>query len=176
MPPPPPPPFLVAQQPYSDLSRLVAEVSRSHTETPHPVGLLWTRDRPVVETSTWQHTTFTADRPPCPPAGCEPAIRASARPHTYAIDLAVTGIGGFFLRVNKCFTLMQCSVLTFTVMCVIQTNLHFSDTLYNCTSFHQNTTWRHERAGRIHYVPRCLRHLSISYLKITNSKNWIQST
>ena len=76
-----------------------------------------------------------------PPAGFEPAIRASARPHTYAIDRAVTGIGGLHLRVNKCFTPTQCSVLTFTVMCVIQTNLHFFDTLYNCTtSFHQNST------------------------------------
>ena len=30
-----------------------------------PAGLLWKRDRPVVETSTWQHTTFTRDRHPC---------------------------------------------------------------------------------------------------------------
>ena len=171
-----PPPFLVAQQPYSDLGRLVAEVSRSHTDTPQPVELLWTRDLPIVETYIWQHTTFTADRPPCPPAGFEPAIRASARPKNYALDRAVTGTGGFLLRVNKYLTLMQYSVWTFTVMCVIKTNFHFSDTLYNCTSFHQNTTWRHERAGRIHYVPRCLRHFSISYLKITNSKNWFQST
>ena len=44
--------FLVAQQPYSGLGRLVAEVSRLHTDTPHPAGLLWTKDRPVVETST----------------------------------------------------------------------------------------------------------------------------
>ena len=27
---------------------------------------LWTRDRPVVETSIWQHTTLTRDRHPCP--------------------------------------------------------------------------------------------------------------
>ena len=125
--PPPSLPFLVAQQPYSDLGRLVAEVSISHRDTPHPAGLLWTRDRPVVETSTWQHTTFTADRPPYPPAGFEPAIRASARPQNYEWDRAVTGIGGFLLRVNKCLTLMRCSVWTFTVMCVIQINFHFFD-------------------------------------------------
>jgi len=29
-------------------------------------GLLWTGDRPVAETSTWQHTTFTIDWHPFP--------------------------------------------------------------------------------------------------------------
>jgi hypothetical protein len=32
--------------------------THTHTHT-HSVGLLWTVDRPVAETSTWQHTTFT---------------------------------------------------------------------------------------------------------------------
>jgi hypothetical protein len=39
--------------------------SRLHDHTvdnPHSVGLLWTRDQPVAETSTWQHTTLTRDR------------------------------------------------------------------------------------------------------------------
>jgi hypothetical protein len=27
----------------------------SHSDTPRSVGLLWTRDRPVAETPTWQH-------------------------------------------------------------------------------------------------------------------------
>jgi hypothetical protein len=30
------------------------------------VGLLWTSDRPVAETSTWEHTTLTRNRHPCP--------------------------------------------------------------------------------------------------------------
>jgi hypothetical protein len=34
--------------------------THTHTRT-HMVGLLWTRDLPVAETSTWQHTTFTRD-------------------------------------------------------------------------------------------------------------------
>jgi hypothetical protein len=34
---------------------LNVEVSRSHSDKPHSVGLLWTRDRPVAETSTSQH-------------------------------------------------------------------------------------------------------------------------
>ena len=31
----------------------------THSDAPQTVGLLWTRDRPVAETSTWQHTTLT---------------------------------------------------------------------------------------------------------------------
>ena len=45
---------------------LVIEDSWSHSDTPHLVGLLWTSDQPVAETSTWQHTTLTIDRHPYP--------------------------------------------------------------------------------------------------------------
>jgi hypothetical protein len=37
---------------------LLHEVPRSHSDTPHSVGLLWTRDRPVAETATLLHTTL----------------------------------------------------------------------------------------------------------------------
>ena len=40
--------------------------SRSHTiDAAQSVGLLWTSDKLVAETSTWQHTTPTTDRHPC---------------------------------------------------------------------------------------------------------------
>jgi len=39
--------------------------THTHTHT-HSVGLPWTSDQPVAETSTWQHTTLTRDRNPCP--------------------------------------------------------------------------------------------------------------
>jgi hypothetical protein len=46
-------PFRVPRPPHF-------EASRSHTlDTPYSVGLLWTRDQLVAETSTWQHTTLT---------------------------------------------------------------------------------------------------------------------
>ena len=42
---------------FSLLSRAVIyEISRSHTTTHQSVGLLWTNDQLVAETSTWQHT------------------------------------------------------------------------------------------------------------------------
>jgi hypothetical protein len=37
-------------------------VPRSHSDTPHLVGLLWISDRPLEDISTRQHTTLTTDR------------------------------------------------------------------------------------------------------------------
>jgi hypothetical protein len=34
------------------LGLLIVEVSRSYSDTPHSVGLLWTSNRPVAETAT----------------------------------------------------------------------------------------------------------------------------
>jgi hypothetical protein len=36
---------------------LLHEITRSHSDTHHSVELIWTRDRPVAEISTWQHNT-----------------------------------------------------------------------------------------------------------------------
>jgi hypothetical protein len=51
----------------------------------HMVGLLWTSDQPVAETSTYtgQHNI----------AGFDPATPATKRPQTYALDREATGIG-----------------------------------------------------------------------------------
>jgi len=45
---------------------LIHEDLRSHSDTPHSVGLLQTSDQPDAETSTWQSTTLTTDRYQCP--------------------------------------------------------------------------------------------------------------
>ena len=37
-----------------------------HNDAPQSAGLLWTSDQLVAETSTWQHTTLTTDKYPCP--------------------------------------------------------------------------------------------------------------
>jgi hypothetical protein len=46
--------------------RLLYDVPQSYSDTPHSLGLLWTSDRPVAESSTLQHTTLTRDRHPSP--------------------------------------------------------------------------------------------------------------
>jgi hypothetical protein len=61
-------------------------------DTPHLVGLLWTRDQPVAEPSTLQHNTYKGQTL-MSPAGFEPTIPASERPQIHALDSAATGIG-----------------------------------------------------------------------------------
>ena len=51
----------MAQQPLVGQDLLTVQVLRSHSDTPHSVGLLWTRDQPDEQTSTWQHTTLKSD-------------------------------------------------------------------------------------------------------------------
>jgi len=42
----------MAQQPLVGQGLPIVEVPRSHSDTPHSIGLLWTSDRPVAQTST----------------------------------------------------------------------------------------------------------------------------
>jgi len=56
----------VGQHAYWRWSRFTVEVSPSHADTPHTVGFLWTSDRPVAATSTWEHTTFATHKQLCP--------------------------------------------------------------------------------------------------------------
>jgi hypothetical protein len=56
-----------------------------YTQTPHQVGLVWTSDRPVAETSTWQHITLTTNTHPYPWRDTNPQILAlnGARSQSY---------------------------------------------------------------------------------------------
>ena len=58
--------FPTAKQSPMGQGLLIIEASHSHLDTLHSVGLLWTSDQPVAETSTCQHTTLTTDGPPWP--------------------------------------------------------------------------------------------------------------
>jgi hypothetical protein len=73
--------FPLAQQLRMGQGLLIIKASRSHSDTPHSVGLPWTCDEPVAETSTRRHTTVTRYRHPCS-GGIEPAIPASERKQT----------------------------------------------------------------------------------------------
>ena len=65
-------------------------------------GLLWMSDRPVADTSTWQHTTLTREKHPYPPAGFEPEIPASQRPQTHALNGAAMGIANYVIYTMLC--------------------------------------------------------------------------
>ena len=56
----------MAQQSLLGQGLLIVDETWSHSDTPHSGGRLWTSDQPDAETSTWQHTTLTRDRHPCP--------------------------------------------------------------------------------------------------------------
>jgi hypothetical protein len=60
----------------------------THYDAPQSVGLLWTSDQSVAETSTWQHTTLNNRHTSMPAVGFEPTISAGERPKTYALDRA----------------------------------------------------------------------------------------
>jgi hypothetical protein len=69
------------------------EALRSHSVTPHSVDLLWTKIRPSQRDLNLI-TDNTRKRQTCNfSAGIEPAIPASERPPTLALDHAATGIG-----------------------------------------------------------------------------------
>jgi hypothetical protein len=92
----------MAQQPIVDQGLLVIEGSRSHSDPPRLVGFLCTSDQPerrdfyVYNTQNSQETDIRTL------AGLEPAIPASERPQTHALDRAATGIGFGVRRISKC--------------------------------------------------------------------------
>ena len=47
--------MLCVNRPLVGQGLLTDEVSRSHSDTPQSVRLLWMGDQPDAETSTWQH-------------------------------------------------------------------------------------------------------------------------
>ena len=53
-------------------------------DAPQSVGLLWTSDQLVTDTSTWQHTAFTTDIHPSARVGFEPTTSTGERPQGLA--------------------------------------------------------------------------------------------
>jgi len=106
-----PPPLRPPSGPLLPHSR---DFQITHNDAPHLVGLLWTGDQPVAETSTWQHTTLTTD----PPLGFEPTISAGERLHTNEVDRAATGTARRWALATKIVYLFLISVKCWTGFCV----------------------------------------------------------
>ena len=69
------------QLPYA--SSLPPLQYHNQSDTQQSVGLPWTSDRYVAETSTWQHTTITREKHPCPRRDSNPqSQQASGRKTT----------------------------------------------------------------------------------------------
>jgi hypothetical protein len=83
--------FTMAQQLPVSQDLLIIEDSRSLSDTPQSVGLLWMSEQPDAQ--TWQHKTLTTDTHT--PEVFELAIQESELPQTHAFDRAASGIGGW---------------------------------------------------------------------------------
>jgi hypothetical protein len=83
--------YFMAQQPLVGQGLLIIEASRSQSDTPHSVGLLWPARSRGTTHSTHKRQISMA------PAGFEPALQASERPQTYALDGAALGSAKMYL-------------------------------------------------------------------------------
>jgi len=79
----------MAREPPVGQGHLIIEVSRSYSDTLHSVGLLWTSDQSVAETSENNQHSHLQE-------GFEPTIPASEMSQTHASDCAATAI--FYVR------------------------------------------------------------------------------
>jgi len=78
-------------------------VAPEHTQWhTHSVGLLWTRDRPVADTFTWQHKTLTRESHPCAcrDSNLQSQQASGRRPTT--VDVAATVTGCLFVTYWQC--------------------------------------------------------------------------
>jgi len=73
------------------LGFLIVDFSRSNSDTPHSIGLLWKNDGPIAKTSDKTHNN---QRDIHTPGGFEPEIPASEPPQTQLLDGMATGISG----------------------------------------------------------------------------------
>jgi hypothetical protein len=87
--------FFVAQLLLVGQGVLIIEASRSHSDTPHLVGLLCTSYRPYEETKHSQQRNIHA------PGGFEHTSPRSGRSQNHALDCAVTGVG--WLNIDTTF-------------------------------------------------------------------------
>jgi hypothetical protein len=81
----------MARQPLVGQGLLIIKASQSHLD----LGLLWTSDQPVAETSTWQHK-HSQETDIHAPSGIQTHNPRSERPQTHASDRVATWIGSLF--------------------------------------------------------------------------------
>jgi hypothetical protein len=76
---------------------LIIEASQSHSDTPQSLGILWTSDQLVAETSDNTHNPHKRQTS-MPLAGFKPAATASDQPRVHALDRGSTGISTLILQ------------------------------------------------------------------------------
>jgi len=74
----------MSQQPPVGHGPLIIGASRSHSDTPHSVGLLRSSDQPDEQICTWKTHNTRKRQKSMPEAGFKPTIPASEWPHSHA--------------------------------------------------------------------------------------------
>jgi hypothetical protein len=80
--------FLIARHPLVGL--LIIKASRSHSDTPHIVGLLWMSDQNIAETSISTTYNIFNRQTSISPVGFVLAVSTSERPQTHTLDRAAS--------------------------------------------------------------------------------------
>jgi hypothetical protein len=88
-------------------------MTRRHT--PPSVGLLWTRDRPVAETSTWQHKHCARDEHPCPRWDSNPRSQHASGRRPTPYTARPLGSAKFYTHKCKCECNTSCDSRHFRV-------------------------------------------------------------
>ena len=91
----------------------IIEASRSHSDTPHSVELLWKSDHPDAGNSTWQHKCHKRQTS-ITPVEFESTVPKSERPQTRISDREATGIGHVCLRDVHFVVLLYTKQVTFS--------------------------------------------------------------
>jgi hypothetical protein len=125
------------QQPLGGQCLLTVKASRSLSDTPHSVGILWMSDQPHAETSfnLSQHTIHKTQTSMTPP-GLEPAIPASERLLTHALDRAATAIGrSLFIHMLKFTAVLKCHISSLLLSLSLYATVLFSYRVVPATLF-----------------------------------------
>jgi len=127
----------------------------THSDTTQSVGLLWTSDQLVAQTSTWQHTTLTTDRHPCLRWDSNPQSQQARGRKSHALELAAPGTGNLLwvsleFRVSLLFhDIFVNRNWVATRWQQYSTHLHTNNT-QNDT---KQTIEQHKNFGRVRAVP-----------------------
>ena len=94
----------MARQPPVGQDHFIIEHSRLQSDSPQSVGLLWTSDQLVAETSTWRHTTLTRNRHPDIRRDSDPQFQQASGRRPTTLDRATAGIGCNWPRIQELFS------------------------------------------------------------------------
>jgi hypothetical protein len=101
----------MARQPIVGQDHLIIEVSRSQSDSPQSVGLLWTSDQPDAEASNRQHTTLRRNRHPDIRRDSNPQFQQARDRRPTTLDRAAAGVGCNWPRIRELFSeLMGCQL------------------------------------------------------------------